>query len=190
MASAATISCFDVAYWFIDRALDDNEYLQPQKLHRLMYLSQAYFAVASQGRLLMPGLFVADEFGPVEPNVFRACAIQRPPIEALPLGEGVIHFLDSIWGRFGQYTAEQLNRQIRMHPPYAEAIAKGKGAVISLAAMVAFYGRKPAETKEEVAEQARSVAAPSLDQVVRPRVMRSQSGAPVAVKKWMPPAKN
>ena len=103
MAPPAVESSFDVAYWFIDRALNENEYLQPQKLHRLMFLSQAYFAVAYRGRLLMPAVFVADEFGPTEPNVFRACAIQRPAIETKRLPEIVTHFLDSIWRRFGQH---------------------------------------------------------------------------------------
>jgi len=186
MASAATPSCFDVAYWFIDRALDDNEYLQPQKLHRLMYLAQAYFAVASGGRLLMPGIFVADPFGPIEPNVFRACAIQRPPIEVAPLGEGVRHFLDSIWGRFGPYSAENLNRQIGNHPPFADALAQGPGTLISLSAMVAFYGKKPAEPRVEAVAS----SVPSIDQVLRPRVMRSQSGTPVTVKRWTPPSKS
>ncbi|MDR3435703.1 hypothetical protein [Telmatospirillum sp.] len=185
MASPAAPSCFDVAYWFIDRALDDDEYLQPQKLHRLMFLSQAYFAVASNGRLLMPGIFVADQFGPIEPNVFRACAIQRPPIEAKALGEGITNFLDNIWRRFGHYSTETLNRQIAVHPPFANALAHGVGTMISVTAMTDFYGKKVAEAPEESA----SVGAPPIDQVLRPRVMRSQSGAPVAVKKWMPPSK-
>ena len=42
----AVQSSFDVAYWFFDRALNENEYIQPQKLHRLMFLAPAYFAVA------------------------------------------------------------------------------------------------------------------------------------------------
>ena len=39
----AVFSTFDVAFWFADTALNNNEYLQPQKLHRLLFLSQAYF---------------------------------------------------------------------------------------------------------------------------------------------------
>ena len=132
MAGAAVDSAFDIAYWFIDRALNDNEYLQPQKMQRLMYLSQAYFAVAYRGRRLMPALFVADEFGPIEPNVFRACAIQRPAIEPKPLPEAVSHFLDSIWRRFGPHSAEYLNRLVNAHPPYYDAIAKGPRTEITL----------------------------------------------------------
>ena len=32
-------STFDVVFWFMDRALNDKEYLQPGKMHRLLYLA-------------------------------------------------------------------------------------------------------------------------------------------------------
>jgi uncharacterized phage-associated protein len=185
MAPPAVPSSFDVAYWFIDRALDDNEYLQPQKMHRLMYLAQAYFAVAYHGRMLMPAVFVADEFGPIEPNVFRACAIQRPAVEAKALPDVVTHFLDGVWRRFGHHSAEYLNRQVNSHPPYGAALAAGAGSEITLKAMVAFYGKKAPAMPEESA----APAAPPVDQVLRPRMMRSQDGSPVAVQKWTPPVK-
>ncbi len=38
---AAVESAFDVAFWFADVALNENEYLQPQKLHRLMFWPRA-----------------------------------------------------------------------------------------------------------------------------------------------------
>ncbi|OIQ89970.1 hypothetical protein GALL_281080 [mine drainage metagenome] len=182
MAIAAVESSFDVAYWFVDRALNDNEYIQPQKLHRLMYLSQAYFAVAYHGRRLMPALFVADEFGPIEPGVFRACAIQRPPIDPRPMPEAVSHFLDSIWRRFGSHTAEHLNQLVRGHQPYKDALARGERSEIPLKDMIAFYARKNSPVNE-------AVGAPPVTQVLRPKVMRSQSGKPVSVQKWMPPVK-
>ncbi len=185
MASAAVESSFDVAFWFIDRALDDNEYLQPQKLHRLMFLSQAYFAVAYHGRMLMPAIFVASELGPIEPNVFRACALQRPPIEPSPMPEMVTHFLDSVWRRFGSHSAESLSRQVNAHAPYRAALTKGPRSEITLKAMIDFYGKKASATPEAAV----AVGAPPIGQVLRPRVMRSQSGKPVSVQKWMPPTK-
>ena len=182
MASAAVESSFDVAYWFVDRALNENEYIQPQKLHRLMFLAQAYFAVAYNGRMLMPAIFVADELGPVEPGVFRACAIQRPPIEPKRLSEPVTHFLDSVWRRFGQHSSEHLNQTVRGHAPYAEAFAKGLRTEIPLPSMIAFYGKKNSTTNEVL-------GAPPITQVLRPRVMRSQDGKPVSVQKWKPAKK-
>jgi len=183
MASATVESSFDVAYWFVDRALNDNEYIQPQKLHRLMFLAQAYFAVAYHGRVLMPAVFVADQFGPLEPNVFRACAIQRPPIEGHPLPEVAEQFLDSIWRRFGAQSADSLSRQVNSHPPYREALEQGARTEITLAAMIKFYGRKNAATVPVAGNQ---IDAPPIEQVLRPRVMVSQNGRPVSVKKWLP----
>lgn len=184
MAPAAVQSSFDVAYWFVDRALNDNEYIQPQKLHRLMFLSQAYFAVAYNGRPLMPAVFVADQFGPIEPNVFRACSIQRPPIETIPLSEPVSQFLDSVWRRFGSQSANSLSTLVNGHPPYRDALEKGPRAEISLTAMVKFYGRKAAPNEPQ--RSGPSFEAPALEQVVRPKIMVSQDGKPVSVKKWTP----
>src|SRR5579859_8006895 len=183
MAAAAVDSSFDVAYWFVDRALNDGEYIQPQKLHRLMFLSQAYFAVAYHGRPLMPALFIADQFGPVEPGVFRACSIQRPPIEPIPLPEAVSQFLDSVWRRFGPQSADSLSRLVNSHPPYQDALAKGPRSDITLAAMIKFYGRK---TAGSVPVKQGQIEAPPVEQVMRPKVMVSQDGKPVSVKKWMP----
>jgi uncharacterized phage-associated protein len=185
MAAAVVESSFDVAYWFIDRALSDNEYLQPQKLHRLMFLAQAYFAVAYHGRMLMPAVFVADPFGPVEPNVYRACSIQRPAIEPNPLPEMATQFLDSVWRRFGAHTTDALNRQVSGHPPYFEALAKGPRSEITLQAMLEFYGKKTSADPQ----LATNMGAPPVGQVLRPRTMRSHTGKPVSVQKWMPKAK-
>ncbi len=181
MAPPAVESSFDVAYWFVDRALNENEYLQPQKMHRLMYLAQAYFAVAYNGRALMPAVFVADTLGPIEPNVFRACALQRPAIEVIPMILMADQFLDSIWRRFGALSADSLSRQVNGHPPYQDALAKGLKNEITLAAMMEFYGRKTADP-----EKAARIGAPVVDQVLRPRVMVSQTGKPVSVHRWMP----
>ena len=51
-------SAFDVAFWFADMALHDNEYMQPQKLQRLLFIAQGYYTVAFAGRKLMPAVFV------------------------------------------------------------------------------------------------------------------------------------
>lgn len=175
---AAVDSTLDVVFWFMDRAVADGEYLQPQKLHRLLYLAQAYYAVAHYGRKLLPAVFVADEAGPVEPTTFRLLESGRPMIEPRRMPDSVVHFLDGIWRRFGPHTAEHLNRLIRLHTPYAEALQRGLRAEISIEAMQAFYGgsRQHADV-------------PAVQQVMRPRLMRSHTGQPVAVTKWMPPAR-
>ncbi|SDG84714.1 Panacea domain-containing protein [Roseospirillum parvum] len=173
-------SGFDVAFRLIDKAMDDAEYLQPQKLHRLLFLAQAYYAVANRGRRLIPGVFVADPSGPLEPTLFRAFENGRPPLEPKPLAEPISHFLDSIWRKFGAHSADHLTRLLKSHPPFQEAAAQGPRSEITLKAMVLFYGRK------QTPGGTRPAGAPAVEDVVRPRVMRSHTGKPVNVTQWMP----
>lgn len=180
MMATGVESSFDAAGWLTDRALNDGEYLQPQKLHRLLYLAQAYFAVAHRGRPLMPSVFIATEAGPITPDVFRVYAQSRPYVETKPLRPDAELVLDSVWRRFGQHSVDYLTRQIKQHTPYLKAYEKGEGSIIALNDMVAFYGA------EAHANQAPG-GAPPLAGVLRPRVMRSHTGRPVNVQKWMPP---
>ncbi len=170
-------SCLDVVVWFNDRALGDGEYLQPQKLHRLLYLAQAYFTVAYPRSKLMPAVFVTDDFGPIEPNVYQAFAYGRPHmLESNALSETASHFLDGLWRRFGNASAEQLTRKVAQHAPVMEAMAKGRGEEIPFDAMVAYCASEAAQRR----------GAPSVDKVIRPRMLRSQSGKAVAVTSWTP----
>ncbi|MBB4287396.1 Panacea domain-containing protein [Roseospira goensis] len=179
-----TDSAFDAAFWLLDRALDDNEYLNPRKLHRLLYLAQAYFAVANAGHWLMPATFVADPDGPLEPTLFRAFAYSRPRVDVQPIPEAGRTLLDSVWRRFGAHSTDHLTKALKRHPPYADARAAGPRAIILVEAMVAFYGRAP-RPREGIGALTDS-GAPHIEQVLRPRVMRSQSGKPVNVHQWRP----
>jgi len=170
---AALDSAFDVAFWFADTALNDNEYLQPQKLHRLMFLAQAYYAILNKRNKLMPAVFVASEMGPIEPNIYAAFSKGRPDVEVtLFMPEGVEEFLDTIWRRFGHFSADRLTKMTKATAAFKEAYAKGKRAEITLDAMILAFSR---------AEDT-----PAADQVFRPKVLRSQTGRPVTVKAWVP----
>lgn len=182
MRSAACDSVYDVVFWLTDRALNDSEYLQPYKMHSMMFLAQAYYG-ALHKRRLVPAIFIAGERGPIEPNVFRIFASSdRPYIERLMVPEPVERFLDSLWRRFGHHSADYLVGLVRSHQPYKDAIARGPRTEIAMDAMVRFYGRSRSET------QARAIGAPNADQVLKPRLMRTQAGKPVAVKAWAPAA--
>ncbi len=174
---AAAQSAIDVAFWFTDHALHQNEYLQPQKLQRLLFLAQAYYAVAYDGRKLMPAVFVADELGPIEPNIYKAFSRGRPDVEAdffMPLE--LEEFLDAVWRRFGHHSAEHLTRLAKRTMAYKRAIKKGKRAEITLDSMRLSF--------------VRSDETPNVDRIVKPKMMRSQDGKAVAVKAWMPGAKS
>lgn len=138
MHTLAVDSCFEVAFWLLDRALDDGEYLQPQKMHRLMFLAQAYYASAHNGRKLMPASFVIGPEGPIEPTVFRAMERGRPMVDTATIEESVEHVLDSVWRQFGTKSVERLNTAISKHPPVANATESGMGTEISYDDMVEF----------------------------------------------------
>jgi uncharacterized phage-associated protein len=172
---AAVTSTFEVAFWFSDMALNCNEYLQPQKLQRLLFLSQAYYAVAFKGKKLMPAVFVADELGPIEPTVYHAFTKGRPDIDVNAfLPSDVEEFLKAIWRRFGNMQADRLARLATETLAYKRALRRGAKAEITIEEMCLAF----AKTKD----------VPNLDQVMKPRVLRMQSGETVAVKSWKPKA--
>jgi uncharacterized phage-associated protein len=182
MRPTAVDSSFEVAFWFLDRAVEDGEYLQPQKLQRLMYLAQAYFGVLQHGAKLMPATFIARDEGPIEPTIFKALARGRPQIDIKPIDEVPRHVLDSVWRQFGAHSIDYLDKLIKRHPPYADALAAGVGSEISLEAMIEFYGTQGTSRRPAAAAQ----DAPSAGKVLRPKVMRNHSGKPVSTTRWMP----
>lgn len=166
-------NAFDIAFWFADTALNENEYLQPQKLQRLLFLSQAYYAVAYGGRTLMPAVFVADEIGPIEPNIFMAFSKGRPDVDAeLFLPHEVEGFLQAIWRRFGHFSIERLNRLCNGTTAYSQARGRAHREEITVDAMRLSFSR--AETT------------PGVDRVVKPKMLVTQSGKPVQVRSWTP----
>jgi uncharacterized phage-associated protein len=183
MRPTAVESCFEVACWFLDRAVEDGEYLQPQKLHRLMFLAQAYFGVLQNGAKLMPATFIAGDEGPIEPTIFRIFARGRPTVDLRPVDETPRHILDSIWRQFGAHSTEHLNKLVRRHPPYADALNAAPGTEIVFETMVDFYGTQGLTRKPSAAP---ANDAPAAGKVLRPKVMRNHSGKPVTAHRWMP----
>lgn len=170
---SAVKSSFDVAFWFLDTALNNNEYLAPQKLQRLMFLAQAYYAAFHRGRKLIPALFVADEMGPLEPTTYAAFANGRPSVDAdVFLSAEAERILEGVWRRFGHHSAEHLTRLTKNTPAYRQAWQRAPRAEIALRAMALSF--------------IRAADAPSPDQIVRPKVLRTQSGRAVTVRRWAP----
>ena len=178
----AVNSTFDVAIWFADQALNENEYLQPQKMHRLLYLAQAFFAIAHDGHKLMPAVFVADEQGPMEPTVYHAFSRGRPDVDVeLFLPTDIEMFLASIWRRFGHLKPDQLSRLTTSNTAYSIALRKGNRTEIELDTMVMAFKAESEKKDSKVSRHFRGVDGQ--------RVMVTQTGDPVKVKTWMPGTK-
>ncbi|RVU33887.1 hypothetical protein EOI86_22405 [Hwanghaeella grinnelliae] len=151
MTATVVESTIDVALWFMDQARREDDYLQPQKLQRLIYIAQGSYAATHHGRMLMPALFVAGETGPQDPNIFRLFEHGRPT----NLGEAKIpaetlHFLDMIWRRYGHHSSDYLNQQIKHHDIYVRALKKGLGEEIPFPAIVRFFTRKERPSVKKV----------------------------------------
>ncbi len=161
-------SSFDIAIWFLERARAADGYLQPRKLHTLLFLAQAHFAAANKGAMLMPSVFVMTGNGPLEPNIFRALEYGRPKLTEEPPPAAAVTFLDAVWQRYGSKDVAWLDEMISDYGKDELAIRKREGDEIPIAVMARIFA-KPAESMVE----------PS-------RVLRSQAGRAVAVEKWQP----
>lgn len=151
MTVTATGSVIDVALWFMDRARQDDLYLQPQQLQRLLYIAQGSYAAQHYGRKLMPAIFVAGETGPEDPNIMRLFEQGRPSNVRDPrVSPEVDNFLYSIWSRYGHHSTDYLNQQIRHHAIYSKALKKGVGEEIPYASIVRFFTQKQRSDVETV----------------------------------------
>jgi|TARA_B100000029_G_scaffold295235_1_gene288570 uncharacterized phage-associated protein len=93
MTAPAIRSTLDVAFWFQNRAESAGERLAPQKLQRLLYLSQAQYAAVNKGRKLMPATFIVTEYGPLEPTIYHVFENGPPQLKALAPNARVEAFL-------------------------------------------------------------------------------------------------
>lgn len=139
MPSPAVQSAVDVATWFADQARREDLYLQPQKLQRLLYIAQGSYAAMHYGRKLMPATFVADETGPVEPNIFRIFELGRPKVTTGNLPPEIEHFLSRIWRKYCHHATDYINKQIQYHDIYRNAIKRGVNEEIPFEEMAKFF---------------------------------------------------
>jgi uncharacterized phage-associated protein len=199
MKPAATTS-YDIAFWLLDRARKEDSYLQPRALQCLLFLAQAHYAAAYGGRRLMPSVFVIDDAGPLEPNLYRMLENGRPQITTFPLDEAVVVFLDAIWRRYHNDDALRLEQKISRAGTNEKAVQLRKGAEITSAAMRRMFAtvdagskvRKTVDQKAKVLprEVMTKVAGPeSGPQSGAPRVMTLYTGREVTVTSWAPARK-
>ena len=130
MKSFAIEAALDVALWFQDRARQENEHLQAQKLQRLMFVAHGKYALQFAGRKLMPATFVAKDVGPLEPNIMRFFEFGPPNIPTQDPPAEVEEFLEHVWRKFGHYSANKLGELVRAHPAYKAALKRGYGEEI------------------------------------------------------------
>ena len=97
----------------------------------------------------------------------------RPDIDAnLFLPAEVENFLEAIWRRFGHISTDKIIKMTKGTSAYKKAERRGHRAEIYLNEMhVSFI---------------QAEKTPGIDQVIRPKLYRTQSGKNVMVQKWVP----
>tara|TARA_Y100001936_G_scaffold252375_1_gene311754 strand:- start:12229 stop:12762 length:534 start_codon:yes stop_codon:yes gene_type:complete len=165
----AVNSSFDVAIWFLDRARSENSYLQPRKLQFLLFFAQGHYAGAYQGRRLMPSVFVVDEAGPLDPNLYRAFEQGRPNVSEVSMDEEILVFLDAIWRRYRDDEPMKLDRLISRYGKNDVAIENRDGSEVGISSMMHMFARDDDKKNKQ------------------PKMLRTYTGKAVKAIPWRPP---
>ena len=174
MRPAAPTS-FDIAIWFLDCARVEDTYLQPRMLQCLLFLAQAHYAAAHEGRPLMPAFFVVDDSGPLDPNVHRTLQNGRPDIDGSPLDSDIVTFLGAVWTRYRNADALRLDQLIARRGIDEEAVCNRDKSEVTLIAMQRMFGAGRSEINK--------------NNMVGPTLAETATGRKVTITKWTPARK-
>lgn len=174
MAGSATNSAIEVAYWFINKAEQENSRLEDEKLQHLLFLSQIHFALKNNMELLMPSLFVCGEDGFFEPNLNVMFSQGRPYMPPKSLPEKIEDFLGKVWKRYASLSAKELNLMIKSNPAYQTCYIRGTQNIAPLKTVVESFVKDPDTATYS-----------STRTTANKKVSYSQNG-PVVVSQWKP----
>jgi len=165
-------SSIDVAYWFLARAEDEGLYLEDEKLHHLLFLTQVTYAKDTM-QMFMPCLFMCGEKGFFEPNIKTIFANGRPFMPKTKTDETQQIFLETVWNKYKQLSILQLNNIVMNTSLFNETYRKGVETVVSWNSLVD-KSREYGTIRED-------------DSFVNktPKILFSQNG-PVLVSQWKP----
>lgn len=166
MTKSAAKSALDVANWFFKKAEASRVYLEEDKLHPLVFLAQAHYALKNGMQYLVPGLFVCDNGGIFEPNLKKILEFGMPLMGEPELSNEVKEFLELVWHKYAAKNAFELIGIIKASPAYRKHHVKDETVLLTLEDMAQNFG---APTEPQTAKKIRI----------------SQNG-PVVVSEWQP----
>lgn len=120
---------------------------------------------------MMPSIFIMDDAGPLDPNLYLAFEHGRPSVSEAPLSDDIMVFLDAIWRRYGIDDALQLDQLIGRMGASEPEIRLRDGSEVGLDVMQRVFKRQERKKATE------------------PRVMKMYDGRSVTVSQWAPPRK-
>jgi hypothetical protein len=162
MNTAATESALDVAYWFMDKSVDERN------IPHLLFLAQAHYAVNNDTKYLMPCIFICDESGFAEPSVSKVTMLGKPISATYKIDKKTEKFLEEILSKYGKVHHLDLVKVIKNSPVYKKLHREGAKSIVQLKSIVDNfnYGSNIMENNER-------------------KVTFSQNG-PVVVVPWKP----
>lgn len=168
MSVPATNSAIDVAYWFFTRSDNDHVFLENEKLYHLIFAAQVNYAQKFNRELLVPSLFVCDELGFTEPNLYKMFSLGRPFMAKVKFSDQVEDFLETMWQKYGKLSLSDFTSLVKNSSAYKENFVDGEKHVISVDSILDKFKTTTTKTKTQ-----------------RKKMLISQNG-PVIVSQWIP----
>ena len=173
MKTAAINSAIDAAYWFYDKADNENAMLETKKVQALLFFAQAKYALENNMKYFMPCVFICNKDGFCETNVEKVLAQGKPLLATASVGEKESAFLEKIWKEYGKYSAIELSEMVKKTASYKNCFHNSAKNVVQLNSMV--------ENFIDDSNIGEDVKTSSVDG----KVLLSQNG-PVVVSSWKP----
>lgn len=146
----AMSTTLNLCVWLHYRAGLDGDILQPMKLQRLLYLSQAIYAAKTGGRRLVPATFLATDRGPIEPNIYQLYEHGAPTVGARRPGEELENFLEVIWRKYGHHNPDHLLRVISRDSAFYDTLQRFPSGEITIDAMATEYQKNTEGKRVEI----------------------------------------
>lgn len=180
MQTSAVNSSLEVASWFLNKAQDEGQILEHEKLQHLLFLAQFHYLSTHSEVLLMPSLFVHEHHTCFEPNIaklHRAGFLADFPIR---FDDEINDFLNKIWKIYAYLSTHQLNDVISEHLSRLNLPESHKIIIDFKTLIEKFKTHSKINSKPAGMAQAMTSSATWSS-----KIMLSQNG-PVIVSKWKP----
>jgi uncharacterized phage-associated protein len=146
VAKEATLTCFDVADYFLSLVDEDSgDYISNLKLQKLLYYAQGMHLACFNYPLFNEEI-QAWAHGPVIPELYkkyRDYGSNPIPVkidfDIQKFNDKTKEFLEEVYSIFGQYSAWKLREMSHNEPPYLEAIKHGLNTAISPKSMKGYF---------------------------------------------------
>lgn len=132
----ATLTCFDVANYFLTLTNEDvGDSISNLKLQKLVYYAQG-FSLALRGKVLFDESIEAWAHGPAIPELYHkykeygANAINKPEgVDFTKYDDNVKSLLNQVFEEYGQFSAWKLREMSHEEEPWAKGNARASQTI-------------------------------------------------------------